>query len=236
MNKINDANIDEYERLISPNELRKLIPINSVAKETVISSRNSIEKILLKEDKRKIIILGPCSIHDIKSALEYAHFVRELQERVKDKFLLVMRVYFEKPRSTIGWKGLIYDPNLDSSNDINLGLKIARQLLLDIVSLGVPVATEFLGMLVPQYISDLVSWAAIGARTTESQTHRELVSGLSMPVGFKNSTNGSIDIAINAMLSSSSSHSFVGINNNGVVSKVYTKGNNYGNSCVKHLI
>ena len=224
---IKDENIIKYSKLLSPEELQSKYPLSENSKEFILSSRKSVEDILEAKDDRKIIILGPCSIHNYEEAIEYANFVKELQEKVKDKFLLIMRTYFEKPRSTIGWKGLLYDPFLNGSEDIESGLKISRHLLCDIASLGVPTATEFLGVLVPQYISDLVTWAAIGARTTESQSHREFVSGLSLPVGFKNSTFGSVDIAINAMISSENPHSFIGIDESGLVSKVYTKGNKY---------
>ena len=178
-----------------------------------------------QEDPRLLVVIGPCSIHDEKGALEYATRLNALREQVADRMEIVMRVYFEKPRTTIGWKGLINDPHLDGSQDIETGLKIARQLLLEITGLGLPAATEFLDPIVPQYIADLITWAAIGARTTESQTHREMASGLSMPVGLKNSTDGSLQVAIDAMGAARHPHSFLGINEDGVTSIVRTAGN-----------
>ena len=195
---------------------------------TVVESRATIQKILRHEDPRMLVVVGPCSIHDTKGALEYAARLVKLRDELKDKLYIVMRVYFEKPRTTVGWKGLINDPHLDGSNDIQAGLKKARRLLLEVGKLGMPAATEFLDSIVPQYIDDLVSWAAIGARTTESQTHREMASGLSMPVGFKNGTDGSMQIALDAMQASRACHSFLGIDQDGFTSIVRTKGNPYG--------
>jgi 3-deoxy-7-phosphoheptulonate synthase len=180
---------------------------------------------LRQEDPRLLVVIGPCSIHDEKSALEYATRLSQLQKEFADEMEIVMRVYFEKPRTTIGWKGLINDPHMDGSQDIETGLKIARQLLLKIVGLGLPAATEFLDPVVPQYIADLITWAAIGARTTESQTHREMASGLSMPVGLKNATDGSLQVAIDAMGATRHAHSFLGMNEDGVTSIVRTNGN-----------
>lgn len=223
----NNQNIERYVELPTPEEINAEFPISKNSEEFVLNSRRIIQDILDRKDDRKIIILGPCSIHSYDEALEYARFVKDLQEKVKDRFYLVMRTYFEKPRTTIGWKGLIYDPELDGSCNIVKGIKDARKILLDIISLGVPTATEILGVITPQYISDLISWVAIGARTTESQPHRELVSGLSMPVGFKNSTYGDINVAINAMKSSLYPHNFLGIDEKGRASIVRTKGNRY---------
>jgi 3-deoxy-7-phosphoheptulonate synthase len=191
----------------------------------VARSRERIIRILRQEDPRLLVVVGPCSIHDEKGALEYATRLNALRQEFAGRLEIVMRVYFEKPRTTIGWKGLINDPHLDGSQDIETGLKIARRLLLDITGLGLPTATEFLDPIVPQYTADLVTWAAIGARTTESQTHREMASGLSMPVGLKNSTDGSLQTAIDAMGATRHPHSFLGIDQDGVTSIVRTSGN-----------
>ena len=196
--------------------------------ETVVTGRDLVTRILQRQDPRFLVVVGPCSIHDPKGALDYASQLAALRHELSDQFCLVMRVYFEKPRTTIGWKGLINDPHLDGSYDIETGMKQARQLLLEITAMGLPTATEFLDPITPQYIADLVSWAAIGARTTESQTHREMASGLSMPVGFKNGTDGGLQIAVDAMLASRSSHSFLGIDQDGVTSIIRTTGNPVG--------
>jgi len=195
------------------------------ANQTVVSGRDTVQRILRREEQRLLVITGPCSIHDPKSALEYAQRLLALRPQVEDELFLVMRVYFEKPRTTVGWKGLINDPHLDGSYEVDSGIRAARRLLLDINCLGMPAASEFLDPIVPQFIADLVTWAAIGARTTESQTHREMASGLSMPVGFKNGTDGSLQIAIDAMLSAKHPHHFLGIDQNGAVSVVRTTGN-----------
>lgn len=223
--KISNARVREFTPLPTPSQLAKTMPLSNVQKQLVITSRNQIRACLNGKDDRLLIITGPCSIHDQKAALEYAQFIQECQQEFSSKLLIVMRVYFEKPRTTVGWKGLLNDPFLDGSQNIAYGLEKAREILLAITNLGVPTATEFLDPITPQYIADLVSWAAIGARTTESQTHREMVSGLSMPTGFKNSTDGSFDNAINAMASAKSSHSFLGIDNEGMTSIVKTTGN-----------
>jgi 3-deoxy-7-phosphoheptulonate synthase len=194
----------------------------------VVSGRDTVQRILRREEQRLLVITGPCSIHDPKSALEYAQRLLALRPQVEDELFLVMRVYFEKPRTTVGWKGLINDPHLDGSYEVDSGIRAARRLLLDINRLGMPAASEFLDPIVPQFIADLVTWAAIGARTTESQTHREMASGLSMPVGFKNGTDGSLQIAIDAMLSAKHPHHFLGIDQNGAVSVVRTTGNTDG--------
>jgi len=224
-----DINIKKYEELPSPREIKERI-YNGVG-DKVTRYRKSIENILEGVDDRKLIITGPCSVHNVEEALTYAKRLKDLQEEVEDKQLLVMRTYFEKPRTSIGWKGLISDPYLDGSNNIGEGLEKARKFLIDVSRIGVPTGTEFLGPLTPQYISDLVSWSAIGARTTESQPHREIASGLSMPVGFKNSTSGQIVDAINSIKSARSPHSFLGVNQEGNVGVVNTSGNNYS-----HLI
>jgi len=234
MNKkiiIENINIKEIVPLISPQELKIKLSLNDKQKEEIIISRKIIKNILAGLDPRKLAMIGPCSIHDPKAAIEYAKLLNNLHLRLQDKLYIVMRVYFEKPRTVIGWKGLINDPDLNDSRDISKGLHIARQLLLDITHLGLPIATEMLDPISPQYTSDLISWASIGARTTESQTHRELASGVSMPVGFKNGTEGGIDIAIGAMQASKNPHSFLGIDENGQTSIVRTKGNPDG-----HLI
>ena len=221
----NNLHVRESIRLLTPRELKTRFPMTAAANRTVIEGRNTIISILNRTDPRLLVVLGPCSIHDPKAALEYAGKLKALQAELAEQFHIVMRVYFEKPRTTIGWKGLIYDPHLNGSDDIATGLERARELLLAITEMGLPTATEFLDPVVPQYIADLVSWAAIGARTTESQTHRQLASGLSMPVGFKNGTDGSLQIAIDAMRSAMSPHSFLGIDQEGVTSIVRTTGN-----------
>lgn len=212
-------------RLITPARIKSEFPANSTQLRLVSNARASARAILSGEDDRMLVIVGPCSIHDPVSALEYAKRLAELSLEVSDRLLIVMRVYFEKPRTTVGWKGLINDPHLDESFDISAGLSLARKLLLDILDLGLPAATEFLDPIVPQYIADLISWAAIGARTTESQTHREMASGLSMPVGFKNATDGSVQTAIDAMGSSRTAHNFLGIDQDGATSIIKTAGN-----------
>jgi len=225
MYRTQDLHVREIVPLLSPRQLRNEAPSNEAVSATVARSRERVIRILRQEDPRVMVIIGPCSIHDRKSALEYAQKLNTLRKEFADRMEIVMRVYFEKPRTTIGWKGLINDPHLDGSQDIETGLKIARHLLLEIVEMGLPAATEFLDPVVPQYIADLISWAAIGARTTESQTHREMASGLSMPVGLKNSTDGSLQVAIDAMGATRHSHSFLGINEDGVTSIVRTTGN-----------
>jgi 3-deoxy-7-phosphoheptulonate synthase len=201
------------------------IPAGDAALATVTNARRQLRAALAGTDDRLVVICGPCSIHDPASALEYAHRLRDLSEQVRDSYIVIMRAYFEKPRTTIGWKGLIYDPARDDSHDMNRGLREARQLLLTINELGLPCATEFLDPIVPQYTADLVAWAAIGARTTESQTHRQMASGLSMPVGFKNATDGSVQSALDAMLAATRAQSFLGIDPSGSTSIVRTTGN-----------
>lgn len=225
MYRTQDLHVKEIVPLSSPGKLKAQAPTTETANATVARSRERVIRILRQEDPRLLVVIGPCSIHDEKSALEYATRLNALRKEFADRMEIVMRVYFEKPRTTIGWKGLINDPHLDGSQDIETGLKVARRLLLEITDMGLPTATEFLDPIVPQYIADLVTWAAIGARTTESQTHREMASGLSMPVGLKNSTDGSLQVAIDAMGATRNSHSFLGIDQNGITSIVRTMGN-----------
>ncbi len=224
-NGIIDQHILEYKTLINPHDLKKDLPLTNRTKETVLYGRKSIEDILNGKDSKTIMIVGPCSIHDIESAKEYTERLKTLSDKISDKFLIVMRTYFEKPRTSIGWKGFIYDPDLDGSYDINKGLHLSRELLLHNAKIGLPSATEYLETFTPQYNSDLISWAAIGARTVESPQHRQLASGLSMPVGFKNNTEGNIKVAINAILSAKEEHSFLGINELGLPCIVNTSGN-----------
>jgi len=225
MYRTQDLHVKEIVPLLSPRALKALAPTPEAVNDSVAQARERVIRILRREDPRLLVVIGPCSIHDQASALEYATRLSALQREVADHLEIVMRVYFEKPRTTIGWKGLINDPHLDGSQDIETGLKIARKLLLEITSLGLPAATEFLDPIVPQYTADLITWAAIGARTTESQTHREMASGLSMPVGLKNATDGSLQVAIDAMGATRHPHSFLGINEDGVTSIVRTNGN-----------
>ena len=224
---IENVNIDDQQILVTPQALKQALPLSDAARRTVLEGRQTITNILDGKDPRLFLVVGPCSIHDPEAALDYARRLKELAEQVSDTLYLVMRVYFEKPRTTTGWKGLINDPHLDDSFDIEKGLHIGRQLLLDIAELGLPTATEALDPILPQYLQDTIAWSAIGARTTESQTHREMSSGLSMPIGFKNGTDGSLDVAINAMKSTGSPHSFLGINQQGQVAITRTSGNAY---------
>jgi 3-deoxy-7-phosphoheptulonate synthase len=225
MQKTYDIHVEKFEPLISPAQLKDQIPISPASHRTVVGGRQAIADILDGKDARLLVIAGPCSIHDESAAVEYARRLSVLSERVSTTMQLVMRVYFEKPRTNVGWKGLINDPWLNGSNDINSGLRKARRLLLKITEMGIPTATEMLDPIVPQYIAGLVCWAAIGARTTESQTHREMASGLSMPVGFKNCTDGEMATAINAMIAAGSPQSFLGIDPEGQTSIVQTTGN-----------
>ena len=225
--QISDIHIKFSKVLITPMEIKEKLPLTEKVAQTVVRGRKQIEKILEGQDSRKFIVVGPCSIHDPKLALEYAKKLKHLANKVQDKLLLVMRVYFEKPRTTVGWKGLINDPDLNGSFDIEKGLFVARKLLLDLAELGLPTGTEALDPITPQYISDLISWSAIGARTIESQTHREMASGLSMPIGFKNGTDGQIKVAIDAIESAKNPHSFLGINVDGQVVVLTTTGNQY---------
>jgi 3-deoxy-7-phosphoheptulonate synthase len=225
MFRTQDLHVKEIVRLLTPRELKAQLPATDAANATVARSRERVIRILRREDPRLLVVIGPCSIHDEKGALDYAARLNALRREFAGRMEIVMRVYFEKPRTTIGWKGLINDPQLDGSQDIETGLTIARRLLLQITGLGLPAATEFLDPIVPQYTADLISWAAIGARTTESQTHREMASGLSMPVGLKNNTDGSLQSAIDAMGAARHPHSFLGIDQEGVTSIVRTAGN-----------
>lgn len=228
INKLLNTNIESSMILMTPMQIKEQLPLTKVAAETVLQGRQAIKNILDGKDFRKFIIVGPCSIHDFDAALEYAEKLKNLAERVQDKLLIVMRVYFEKPRTTIGWKGLINDPELDGSFNIEKGLFTARKLLLTIAELKLPTATEALDPVTPQYFSDLISWAAIGARTIESQTHREMASGLSMPIGFKNGTDGNIQVALDAIQSANKLHHFLGIDQMGQVCTFKAKGNDYG--------
>lgn len=227
LNNTDNLNIESQFMLVNPEQLKTSMTVSESGTKTVSDSRRVIKNILEKKDHRLIAIVGPCSIHDVESALEYAKRLKALSEKLSDTLYIVMRVYFEKPRTTVGWKGLINDPHLDNSFRIEEGLQMARRLLMEITSMGVPVATEALDPVAPQYLSDLISWYAIGARTTESQTHREMASGLSSPVGFKNATDGSLMVAVNALKSSSHPHRFLGINGQGQVAVIKTKGNDY---------
>ncbi|MCW8887727.1 MAG: 3-deoxy-7-phosphoheptulonate synthase, partial [Gammaproteobacteria bacterium] len=220
-----DLRIRAIKELISPAELQKDLPITEEAATTVFEARQQIHKILHGEDDRVLVIIGPCSVHDPVAAREYAEKLKTIRDELKDDLLIVMRVYFEKPRTTVGWKGLINDPDLDGTFHINKGLHMARQLLLDVNNLGLPAGSEFLDLISPQYIADLISWGAVGARTTESQGHRELSSGLSCPVGFKNSTNGSLKIALDAIRSASQPHHFLSVTKSGTSAIFSTSGN-----------
>jgi 3-deoxy-7-phosphoheptulonate synthase len=228
MQSTHNWHIQATRPIITPRQLSEALPLTPAVAETVVAGRHTVQNILDRKDGRLLVIVGPCSIHDPVAAVDYARHLLPLRKELKDRMEIIMRVYFEKPRTILGWKGLINDPHLDNSCDIETGLKVGRRLLLDIVGLGMPVATEFLDPVVPQYLADLVSWAAVGARTTESQTHREMASGLSMPVGFKNGTDGSLETAVNAMKAARSSHSFLGIDPDGRTCIVQTTGNKWG--------
>ena len=227
MRSSNNVNIASRSVLSSPGAIRSELPLSLDAVSRVVSHRQQICDILDGKSKRFLMIVGPCSIHNPDSAIDYAERLQPLSEEVKDRILIVMRAYFEKPRTTVGWKGLIYDPDLNASYNIEKGIFIARKLLLRIVDIGLPVATEMLDPILAQYLADAVSWAAIGARTTEAQTHRQLGSGLSMPVGFKNATDGSFQIALDAIATARSEHSFIGVLEDGHVGVFRTRGNPY---------
>ena len=252
-NKIHNINVVAKEKLPSPRALKATLPLTNKARKTVLSRRKELMDILDGKDSRLVLVVGPCSIHDIDLAKDYALKLKELSKDIDDTFLVLMRVYFEKPRTTTGWKGLINDPNIDDTFQIDKGIHIARSLLIDLNEMGLGVATEALDPIMPQYLGDLTSWTAIGARTAESQTHREMASGLSTPVGFKNGTDGSLSVAINAIQSSRQSHHFLGLNDGGRITVYQTKGNQYSHvvlrggekpnydtrsvqSCEKHLI
>jgi len=223
--RLTNIHVSDVRVMLTPMDLKKELPVSDKSLKFVTSSREIIADIIKGKDKRLLVVCGPCSIHNTDAALEYAQKLKFLAEKVKDKIYIVMRAYFEKPRTTVGWKGLINDPFIDGSFHIIEGLRKARKLLIDILDMEMSLASEALDPISPQYIADLFSWSAIGARTTESQTHRELASGLSMPVGFKNGTDGGLAVAINAMKASGSSHRFLGINQEGQVSIVITSGN-----------
>ena len=233
MQKINDINVVSQNLIPTPDEIKTELPLGAEAAETIITGREQIKKILDHKDHRILVVVGPCSIHDVEAAKEYAGRLNELAKQVSDTMVLVMRVYFEKPRTTVGWKGLINDPSMDDSFEMENGLKMARGLLLHLAKIGLPAATEALDPIMPQYLSDLWTWTAIGARTVESQTHRELASGLSTPVGFKNGTDGSLDVAINGIKSASWPHHFLGINQQGQSSIYHTSGNRYGHMVLR---
>ncbi|CAB3791971.1 Phospho-2-dehydro-3-deoxyheptonate aldolase, Phe-sensitive [Paraburkholderia caffeinitolerans] len=224
--RIDDTRIGAVRPLISPALLLDELPVPQATQTLVETSRAQIGEVLAQRDDRVVVVVGPCSIHDHDQAIEYAKLLKEEADRLKDDLLVVMRVYFEKPRTTVGWKGYINDPRLDGSFRINEGLRAARQLLLDINALGLPTGTEFLDLLSPQYIADLVAWGAIGARTTESQSHRQLASGLSCPIGFKNGTDGGVQIAADAIVAARASHAFMGMTKMGMAAIFETRGNN----------
>lgn len=221
-----DLRVVSTEKLPTPDELASQIPLTETAQKTIISGRSQVQDILSGKDSRLLVVAGPCSVHDEKAALDYADRLVKLAEEVKDQICVVMRVYFEKPRTILGWKGLIYDPNLNGKIAIKEGLERARKILLAVNEKGLPAGAEFLDPIVPAYLADLVTWSSIGARTTESQTHRQMASGLSMPVGFKNATSGSIDIAVNGIRAARAAQAFIGIDTSGQTSVVNTAGNN----------
>ena len=225
MIKTNNLKIAGITPIIAPADLRQVFPLSDKNREFVITSRQQINEILQRRDRRLMVVVGPCSIHDPEAAIEYAKRLSVLSRRVSDQLMLIMRVYFEKPRTTVGWKGLINDPDMNGTHLISKGLGIARGLLSRITSLEIPVANEMLDPITPEYVADMISWGAIGARTTESQTHREMASGLSFPVGFKNGTDGNLQIAIDAMKAAQHPHSFLGINREGRTSIIQTTGN-----------
>ena len=226
--RLSDLNIDDYQVVVTPTELKKELPLPESVRELVANSRQTVKDILDGKDDRLFAVVGPCSIHDTELALEYGKRLKALADEVSEQIFIIMRVYFEKPRTTVGWKGLINDPHLNGSFEIEDGLRKARKLLINLSEIGIPLATEALDPISPQYLQDTITWTAIGARTTESQTHREMSSGLSSPVGFKNGTDGSLDVAVNAMKSVVSGHAFLGINPQGQVAITKTKGNQYG--------
>ncbi len=231
MAHVDNIHVSSESVLVTPSQLQKDLPVSEKALAKIEESRTVVSDIIHRRDHRLLVIAGPCSIHDIEAAKEYALKLKELHEVCKDTLYIVMRVYFEKPRATEGWKGFINDPNINGSFDIDSGLRKTRELLIWLAELGMPIGTEALDPISPQYLAELFTWAAIGARTAESQTHREMASGLSMPVGFKNSTDGNLDVAINALRSAELGHSFMGINKNGQVAIINTQGNEDG-----HLI
>ena len=225
MSKLENVNIKSEQLLITPAELKRKLPVSPEISAGVQRARKAVKAILRREDPRLLVVVGPCSIHDPEAALDYARRLAELARELDDSLLLVMRAYFEKPRTTVGWKGLVNDPHLDDSFEVSEGLAIARRLLLDMAQMDLPLSTEALDPITPQYLQDLISWTAFGARTTESQKHREMASGLSSAVGFKNGTDGSLTVALNALQSVASPHSFLGINTSGQVAVMHTRGN-----------
>ncbi len=233
MQKTSDINVVETRALPSPAQLLKELPKSDAQGEFVSRAREDIHRLIFTNDQRFLLVVGPCSIHDTAAGLEYAQRLAKLAKEVSDRVLIVMRVYFEKPRTTVGWKGLIMDPHLDGSHDIATGLRVARTFLRQVLDLGLPTATELLDPITPQYIADLICWSAIGARTAESQTHRQMASGLSMPIGFKNGTDGSIQTAINAIKAASQPHTFLGINLDGAASAIVTRGNPDGHTVLR---
>ncbi len=226
--RLQNINVLSSELLPTPEQIKQGLPLTPAAEETVYRNRQAVRRILDREDPRVFVVVGPCSIHDTVAAREYASRLRGLAQRVEKTMLLIMRVYFEKPRTTVGWKGLINDPDMDDSFHIEKGIRVARELLLHLTEIGMPAATEALDPIMPQYLSELITWTAIGARTTESQTHREMASGLSTPVGFKNGTDGSLTVAINALQSARHPHHFLGITQQGQSAVFRTRGNKYG--------
>ena len=226
--EVHNVNVASQNILITPEQLKLALPMSESVQDTLATSRQVIEDILDRKDQRIFVVVGPCSIHDPTAAMDYARRLKNLADELADTLYIVMRVYFEKPRTTVGWKGLVNDPHLDDSFKIEEGLHISRKLLLDILDLGLPTSTEALDPISPQYLQDLISWTAIGARTTESQTHREMASGLSSAVGFKNGTDGGLTVATNALNSAARPHRFLGINSQGQVSVFTTRGNAYG--------
>ncbi|MCB1795823.1 MAG: 3-deoxy-7-phosphoheptulonate synthase, partial [Candidatus Competibacteraceae bacterium] len=233
MPNLYNINVAALEVLPTPEEIKQRLPLSETAANAVFQARETIKRILDRQDHRLFAVVGPCSIHDVVAARDYARRLKALADEVQDTLFLVMRVYFEKPRTTVGWKGLINDPRMDDTFRIDEGLQVARDLLLELAELGLPAGTEALDPIIPQYIHDLIAWTAIGARTTESQTHREIASGLSTPVGFKNGTNGSLEVAINALQSVASPHSFLGINQFGQSAVIRTLGNRYGHMVLR---
>lgn len=231
MHQTDNINVHRIEKLASPTEIKREFPISEAAQDLVFDSRQHIQKILAGDEDRLIAVVGPCSIHNVDMAIEYGTRLKTLSDKVSDTMLVVMRVYFEKPRTTVGWKGLINDPHLNDTFDMVEGYRLARKLLLTLAEMGMPAASEALEPITPQYIADLISLASIGARTTESPTHRQMASGLSMPIGFKNGTDGDLQIALDAMTSSNAPHSFLGIDSEGATCVVHSKGNPWG-----HLI
>jgi 3-deoxy-7-phosphoheptulonate synthase len=224
---LENTNITSLERLVTPQQFKQRFPVDEKISNHVEASRKTLRDILDRKDNRLIVVVGPCSVHDTKAAIEYAERLANLADDLKQDLFIIMRVYFEKPRTTVGWKGLINDPYLDGSFQIEKGMSLGRELMIKINQLGLPIANEALDPISPQYMQDLISWSAIGARTTESQTHREMASGLSVPIGFKNGTDGGLEVAINALQSASNSHSFLGIDGEGKVSIVHSSGNQY---------